>query len=149
MTISIALLHGEGMEVVPDTMLWVSYTVTADGYRHRILSRAARSRVRLITSAHILNELARVLVEDFGRSQRFALLACRAILHLARIVPVSPRGRRFVAADPNDDPIIETALAGKADCIVTADKPLLALGKVQDVEIIGIDEFVLRLPPEN
>jgi hypothetical protein len=33
--------------------------------------------------------------------------------------------------------------------VVTADKALLALGKVQDVEIISLDDFAIRLPPED
>jgi uncharacterized protein len=146
MMTSIGLSHGGDMKIVPDTMMWVSYAITKDGHRHSVLTRAARARVRLITSAYILNELAHVLTEDFGRSRRFATLACQAVLRLTRIVPVASISRQFLKTDPNDDPIIETALSAKADVIVTADKKLLALGKVQDLEIIDIDEFVLRLP---
>jgi hypothetical protein len=57
--------------------------------------------------------------------------------------------RSYVSAEPGDNPIIQTALTGKADCVVTADKALLALGKVQDVEIISLDDFAIRLPPED
>ena len=45
--------------------------------------------------------------------------------------------------------MIQTALTGKADVLVTADKVLLALVKVQDVEIISLDEFLLRLPSDD
>jgi predicted nucleic acid-binding protein len=57
--------------------------------------------------------------------------------------------RKHVAADPDDDPIVQTALTGNADCIVTADKALLALAKVQDVEIITLEQWLSRLPPEE
>jgi hypothetical protein len=57
------------------------------------------------------------------------------------------RGRP--TADPNDNPVIQTALSGKADSVLTADKAMLALGKVRDVEIIPLAEFVTRLPPEE
>jgi predicted nucleic acid-binding protein len=45
--------------------------------------------------------------------------------------------------------VIQTPLSGKADLIVTAGKVLLELGSVQAVEIISLDEFLLRLPPEE
>ncbi len=111
-----------------------------------MLTRAARARVRLITSAHILNEVSKTLVENFDRSPRYAILACRAILRLARLVPLPAVAHSYVAGDPNDDPIIETALAGKADYVVTADKVLLSLGKIRNVQIITLDEFASRLP---
>jgi putative PIN family toxin of toxin-antitoxin system len=136
------------MKVVPDTMMWVSYSVSKDGHRHRILSHAARSRVRLITSPYILNELSDVLRQDFGKSPRYVLLACQAILRLAQIVDTPNTSGQRIAADPDDDPVIATGRAAKADIILTADKALLRLGKINDLEIIGLDDFVLRLPPE-
>jgi predicted nucleic acid-binding protein len=33
--------------------------------------------------------------------------------------------RPYVSADPNDHAIVQTALTGKEDCVVTADKALL------------------------
>ncbi len=45
--------------------------------------------------------------------------------------------RRHVPGDPDDDPIVQTALAAKADYLVTADKELLKLGRVQDIEIVS------------
>ena len=71
------------------------------------------------------------------------------IWRLALVVDLPPALRSYVTADPGDNPIIQTALTGKADCVVTADKALLALGKVQDVEIISLDDFASRLPQED
>ena len=71
------------------------------------------------------------------------------IRRLAEVVDLPPAIRMYVIADPNDNPIIQTALSGKADCVLTADKAMLVLGKVQDVEIISLDEFAIRLPPEE
>jgi hypothetical protein len=136
------------MKAVPDSMLWVSYSVSEKGYRHAVIQRAVKARVRLATSAYILNEVARTVVQDFGKTERFALLACKAILRLARLVRIPPMPGRFVPGDPDDDPIIETALSAKADCIVTADKVLLSVGKARGVEIITLDQFVERLPVE-
>ena len=51
----------------------------------------------------------------------------------------------YVLADPKDDPIIQTALKAKADYLVTADKEILKLRKIQDLLIITPSEFEQRL----
>src|SRR5688572_18266337 len=96
-------------------MMWVSYATRKDGPRHRVIERARRQRVRFFVSEYILNELMAVLVEDLKLSRRYALLARRAVLRLAKLVKVPIRTRRYVLADPNDDPIVQTALTAKAD----------------------------------
>lgn len=137
------------MKVVPDSMLRVSYAANPEGARRRAIDRALDHRVRLITSAYILNEVTRTLVEDFAKRPRFAMLAAQEILRLARLVRLPEVVRPYVAADPNDDPIVQTALTGKADCVVTADKALLKMAKVRDVEIISLEEWLSRLPAED
>src|SRR5438874_12415873 len=128
------------MKAVPDTMLWVSYSTHRDGPRHRVIERAWQARVRLFASAYILDELTHVLTDDFGHSPRFAGLAVRAVLRRARLVELPAEVGSFVVADPADNPIIQTALSAKDDCVVTADRAMLAVGKVRDVEIITLDE---------
>src|SRR5437870_3439252 len=103
------------MKVAPDTMIWVSYCTLKDGFRHRLIERARRQRVRFFVSEYILDELADVLVEDLGRTRRYALLARRAVLRIAKVVPLPPSPGRFVLGDPGDDPVVQTALAAKAD----------------------------------
>jgi putative PIN family toxin of toxin-antitoxin system len=107
-----------------------------------------RQRVRLITSKYILDEVERILRDKFQKTPRFVQLALQKILRMASETKLPSVTKAHVPGDPNDDAVIQTALTGKADFVVTADKVLLALRKVQDVEIISLDEFVSRLPPE-
>jgi len=137
------------MKVVPDTMMWVSYATHADGARARAVDRALRSRVRLFTSEYILDEVERVLGEYQALPRSFVRRTIRSIRRIAEVVELPPAVRSYVSADPNDNPIVQTAMTGKADCVLTADKTMLELAKVQDVEIILLSEFVLRLPPEE
>lgn len=127
-------------------MIWVSYCTRVDGYRHRLIRRARRARVRLFVSSYILDEVCRVLMEDLGRSRRYAFLARRAVLHVAREVALPQNIRPWVSADPDDDPIVETALRAGADYLVTADSEILKLGKVHGVEIINTAQFEQLLP---
>jgi predicted nucleic acid-binding protein len=130
------------MKVVLDTMMWVSFGTRRDGYRHSVLERAWKARVRLFVSAYILDELTAVLAEGLGLSGRFVQLARRAVLRRAQFVDLPLPPRAYVPGDPNDDAIVQT----KADYVVTADQVLLTLGKVQDVELISLSSFEERLP---
>ncbi|MDE1845671.1 MAG: hypothetical protein KGH53_00080 [Candidatus Micrarchaeota archaeon] len=44
--------------------------------------------------------------------------------------------------DPDDDRIIEAALEGKAECIVTGDKRLLELNGFEGIRICRPSEFL-------
>jgi putative PIN family toxin of toxin-antitoxin system len=122
-------------------MIWVSYCVNPDGIRHRVIETARRKRVRLFVSDYILDELERTLIEDLGRTRRFAMLARRAILRIARVVELPDFIPRHVPGDPDDDPIVQTALTSNADYLVTADKEILRLKKVRSVQVVMARAF--------
>lgn len=54
---------------------------------------------------------------------------------IVRPIPVSG-----IAPDPDDDVVIGTALAAKADWIVTGDQPLLSVAMYQGVYIVSVSE---------
>ena len=59
---------------------------------------------------------------------------------LAALLRPAPTPR--VAPDPDDDVVIGTALAAKADLLVTGDRPLLSVTEYQNVRIVGVSEAV-------
>lgn len=118
------------------------------GYRHALIERARRKRVRFYVSQYILDELAETLVEDLGCTRRYASLACRAVQRIAKLVDLPVDIVRHVPGDPDDDPIVQTALSGKVHYLVTADKEILHLRKVRDVEILTAQQFDERLEQE-
>lgn len=68
----------------------------------------------------------------------------------ARLAPaVRPVMVVRIAPDPDDDVIIGTALAARADAVVTGDKPLLSVGQHQAVQVITVAQALARLadPP--
>ncbi len=44
--------------------------------------------------------------------------------------------------DPDDDKLLETALMGTADCIVTGDQDLLVMSPFQEILIVTPRRFV-------
>ena len=57
---------------------------------------------------------------------------------LAQVVRPTPTPR--IVSDPDDDVVIGTALAAKADLLVTGDRPLLSVSEYQGVRIVGVAE---------
>jgi putative PIN family toxin of toxin-antitoxin system len=46
-----------------------------------------------------------------------------------------------ICRDPRDEPYLQTALAGRADYIVTGDADLLTLGEVEGISILPPADF--------
>ena len=51
--------------------------------------------------------------------------------------------------DPKDDKVLEIAVAGQADVIVTSDDDLLVLHSFEEIPIVGPAEFLSLLPSES
>ena len=49
---------------------------------------------------------------------------------------VSIAGAKLGCRDPDDDKLLETALMGAADCLVTGDRDLLEMSPFQDIPIL-------------
>lgn len=52
---------------------------------------------------------------------------------------------RVVPGDVDDDHVIATALAAKADLVVSGDRHLLSLGSYEGLAIVAVAEAVTRI----
>ncbi len=66
-------------------------------------------------------------------------------LILLRSEPVTPQRRITACRDPKDDIVLEVAVTGQADFIVTGDNDLLVLHPFEDIPIVGAAEFLKAL----
>jgi predicted nucleic acid-binding protein len=133
------------MKVVLDSMMWCMCPTATDSVTGS-LSEHGKRGARLFVSDYILEEVGAALRDALGASARFARMARGAVLRRAKLVVLPKTVPSFVVDDPKDDAVIQTAFTAKADFLVTADKVLLALGKVRDVEIMDLQTFAERLP---
>ena len=124
--------------VVASALLW--------GGVPRLLLQAAREkRVELFTSTALLAELTDILGRrKFDKKIAASTLTVDQLVDryaaLAALLRPAPTPR--VAPDPDDDVVIGTALAAKADLLVTGDRPLLSVTEYQNVRIVGVSEAV-------
>lgn len=120
--------------VVASALLW--------GGSPRLLLQAARDkRVHLFTSTPLLAELTDILGRPkFGKKIEASLLTVDQLVdyYAALTTLVRPEPTPRIAPDPDDDVVIGTGLAAKADFIVTGDKPLLSIDAFQGVQIITV-----------
>jgi uncharacterized protein len=91
---------------------------------------------RMVVSPAILEELREKLVSKAKISAIEAREVVSAVSADAEVVPISPLAHP-VCRDPDDDMVLATALAGKADAIVTGDQDLLVLGKFEGIPILS------------
>ena len=128
------------MKVVFDTNILVSALVFPGGRADAALRRILEEQDQLIISKAILAELLRVLGSKFSRDSEE--LAHVAVFLSELALTVKPRRRLQVVKDEPDNRILECALTGRAEVIVTGDHSLLALGEYKGVRIISLREYL-------
>lgn len=128
------------MKVVFDTNILVSALVFPGGQGEAALRRVIAEQDQLVLSKPILNELLGVLGRKFSRDAEE--LAHVAVYLSELALTVKPRRKLRVVKDEPDNRILECALAGRADVIVTGDRALLALREYRSVRIISLREYL-------
>ena len=132
------------LKVVLDTNVLIS-AIISDGKSRELLKKGIANQYRIITSDLILKELETVLCRPkFKTRQEEVNRIIHALNKTAHVVAVKTT-IKAVKKDPQDDMIIETALDGEAQIIVTGDNHLLALERFQDIRIITIEEMLTYL----
>ncbi len=135
------------MRIVLDTNV-VASALLCGGTPSELLRAARGGKVTLATSTPMLVELAdprsRRKFTSRIAAQRYSIEELLArYVHLNLVVrPVPVAG---VAPDPVDDVVVGTALAARADFIVSGDKGPLGVQRHRDVEILRVAEAVLRI----
>jgi putative PIN family toxin of toxin-antitoxin system len=126
--------------VVFDTNILLSALVFPGGRGEAALRRIIEQTDQLILSRPIVDELLDVLARKFARDAEE--LAHVAVFVSELAVVVAPKRRLRVVKDDPDNRILECAVAGRAEVIVTGDKALLALKLYQKIRILTLREYL-------
>lgn len=132
------------MKVVFDTNILVSALVFPGGRADIALRRIIEEKDQLLLSKPILNELLGILARKFSRDAEE--LAHVAVFLSDLSVVVKPRRKFAVLADEPDNRILECAVTGGADVIVTGDKALLALKNFRKVKLLSLRTYLEEAP---
>lgn len=128
------------MRVVFDTNIFVSALIFPGSQAEEALARVIEATDHLILSKPILDELLGVLAHKFSRDREEL---ARVAVWLGGVAEwVRPTRRLSVAAEEADNRILECALAGGAEVIVTGDKGLLQLGSFEGIQIVTLKRYL-------
>lgn len=129
--------------IILDTNLWISFLITKDFQKlDKILSNNGSI---LIFSEELLAEFVDVVKRPKLKkyfSDKDIINILDAIDQYAEIVEVKTRIEK--CRDEKDNFLLELAVDGKADYLITGDKDLLDLKKIQSTKIITITQYLAK-----
>ena len=135
------------MRVVFDSNVYISAFVIPGSQGERAFLLAQANRFELHTSVAILTETAGVLRRKFDQDEDDVKQALRQISRAA--VVSKPVSRLRVVEDEADNRILECAVEGRVDLIVTGDRHLLKLRRFEGIPIVRLADFVRLFPKER
>lgn len=136
------------MRAVVDTNILVRALIKPQGPTGPVLLRLRDAAYSLVYSESLLSELVDVLSRPRIQGKYHLTEAdVRVVLALVRLrgVGVEPERRITACRDVKDNQVLEAAIAGRADVIVSADDDLLVLHPFEGIPIIGAAAFLALL----
>ena len=128
------------MKAVFDTNIFISAFMFPDGRAEAALMKVVAGDVRLLVSKPIIHEVVSVLSRKFDRNAEELARTAVYLAELGKVV--KPRGKIAVLRDEPDNRILECAVSGHADVIVTGDQAMLALAEYKGIRIVTLKEFL-------
>ena len=132
------------LRVALDTNVYFSAFTHHQGPPFRIWQAAINRKFILLVSPAILREIAGVLRKHLQWQEMDIVAYLKLVARIGEIV--SPKiTLQVVAEDPADDRILECALAGGADLIVSGDHHLRKLRSYRGIGIVRPSDFLRTL----
>ena len=126
------------MKILIDTNVYIAAFIS-HGACAELLEHCSRNHT-LITSEYILGECRSTLIAKFDFTHLEATQAVQLIRTKASIV--TPASINAPAChDPDDLPILGSAIAGGCQCLITGDRGLLKMKRHQTIDIISPSDF--------
>jgi uncharacterized protein len=128
------------MRVVFDTNNFVSALVIPGSFAEKAILRLIDGIDTLVLSKDILDELLSILSVKFSRDREE--ISRLAVMFSELSEWVTPAIRLGILEDKADNRILECAIQGRADVIVTGDKRMLRLREYGGVKIVSLKKYL-------
>ena len=133
------------VRVVADTNILIS-ALLFGGHPEQVFLAGLRGEIQLLASLFLLKGLEKVLKEKFKLNIHLVREIVEEVRGVAEIVEVSSHIKAISYPD-EDNRVLECAVDGRADFIVTGDtKHLLPLREYGGIKILSASEFLKHLP---
>lgn len=127
-------------KIVCDTNALAAGSLFPSGPSGFILQQWENGKLIIITTPSILDELQRVLEENFNVSKQDADYTRHLFAYKSQYITETP-SLDIIKSDATDNMFLEAASAGKADFIVSWDKHLLKFKEFNGIKIINPPDF--------
>jgi uncharacterized protein len=128
------------MRVVFDSNVLLAALLFPGGRADAAVARILEGRDELIISPLIIREVLSVLASKFSRDKEELSRVAVVLGEMGTLV--EPSRRLSVFRDEPDNRILECAIEGKAEAIVTGDKAMLAIGEYEGIRLIALSDYL-------
>ena len=128
------------MRVVFDTNIFISALAIPGSLAEKATLKIIEGEDILLISKDIVNEVLSVLSSKFGRDKEGLSHVAVILSELGELV--KPTRKVSIFKDDPDNRILECALHGKADVLVTGNKEMLRLREYEQIRIMSLKEYV-------
>lgn len=123
-----------------DTNIWVG-GIRWRGNAYQVVQCGESGTYTIVTSHTLLYELMRVLRQVFAFSDDLAY-EWYARIHLFVEVTKPTAFLNVITRDPDDNRVLECAVTGQCEYIVSRDRDLLDLARYDEIEIVDAEQFL-------
>jgi len=132
------------MRITVDTNVLISSTFW-EGDSSKIIKKVETGELKLILSESIIKEFEKVLnyneIQDKIKNKNLEMkYSINKIVSLSIII--DPLQKLNICEDSNDNIILECALEGQVNYLISQDNHLLKLKEIQGIKIITPNEFL-------
>lgn len=128
------------MSIVLDTNVLISSLIFG-GKPRRIFQKVLNNKIKAITSQYLLTELYEILIKKFRYPpEKLKLLDIKLKKNFKIVYPAKTIK---ILKDKPDNRVLEAAVEGKCQFIITGDKELLSLGIYKNIKIVNPNKFLL------
>ena len=128
------------MRVVFDTNIFISAFAIPGSLAEKAILKVTEGGDILVISKDIINEILSVLSSKFSRDKEALSHVAVMLSELGELV--KPIKKIKVFKDDPDNRILECAIHGEADALVTGDKEMLRLREYSGIKIISLKKYI-------
>ncbi len=128
------------MRVVFDTNIFISAFVFPESQAEKAILKIIEGNDTLLISRDIIMEVLSVLSRKFSRDKEQLSRVAVNLSELGELIEATKE--ISVLTDESDNRILECAVSGNADAIVTGDKGILELRRFENIRIMSLREYL-------
>lgn len=128
------------MRVVFDSNIFISALAIPGSQAEKAILRILSGHDTLLISQKILDEILSTLANKFSRDIEALSRVAVNLTEMSEMI--TPRKRLKVLKDDPDNRVLECAMEGDADFVVTGDKEMLRQKRYGGIRIITLREYL-------